>query len=96
MASKSWVGHGEPAAGIAGLFLATAGLRNEKMVEQLHLRSLNPYVETNISSQSVLLPREKSPQFVGAGGLFMGISAFAFQGTNAHAILKSEFVGGHI
>jgi acyl transferase domain-containing protein/NADPH:quinone reductase-like Zn-dependent oxidoreductase/acyl carrier protein len=91
MASKSWAGHGEPAAGMAGLFLAAVGLGHAKAIEQLHLRTLNPYVETNLAGQKVMLPRERNAQVLQTSDHHrMGVSAFAFQGTNAHAILQAE------
>jgi acyl transferase domain-containing protein/NADPH:quinone reductase-like Zn-dependent oxidoreductase/acyl carrier protein/thioesterase domain-containing protein len=91
MASKSWVGHGEPAAGMAGLLLATSGLCQVKTVEQMHLRTLNPYVQSNLADQKVSMPRERAPYVLACvDRLRTGVSAFAFQGTNAHAILQSE------
>eukprot|EP00889_Picochlorum_renovo_P002066 jgi/Picre1/29096/NNA_004489.t1 len=91
MASKAWVGHGEPAAGMAGLFLATASLSFSKLIQLTHLRNLNPYVESNLSKKDcVLLPREKSAQTQAVASQNMGVSAFAFQGTNAHAVLTGS------
>eukprot|EP00884_Botryococcus_braunii_P010941 jgi/Botrbrau1/19849/Bobra.0124s0085.1 len=56
-----------------------------------------PYIQNSLTSNpqagaSAYLPRQES-NFSGFGysplGIFVGISAFAFQGTNAHVILKS-------
>ena len=51
LASKSSVGHGEPAAGMLGMAFATASLQHRAAAPLLHLRSLNPHV------QSVLVAR---------------------------------------
>lgn len=90
MASKSWVGHGEPAAGMAGLLLAERSLAQENNVQLIHLRSVNHHVSSNIGSRRLYLPREQGPKPTQTERLFLGVSAFAFSGTNAHAILVRE------
>lgn len=44
MASKSWVGHSEPAAGMVGLAHATLALARAAVLGITHLREVNPYV----------------------------------------------------
>jgi len=48
MASKSWLGHAEPAAGMVGLAHATIALGNAASLGVSHLRELNPYVVTSL------------------------------------------------
>jgi acyl transferase domain-containing protein len=91
-ASKSWVGHAEPAAGLAGLLFAQQAAVAQRSLALLHLRAVNPYVASTLDENrqaQVLLPKQ-------GGGLpnpqphnsVLGVSAFAFQGTNAHAVVQ--------
>ena len=85
MASKSWAGHGEPAAGMAGLLLATESLNASGAIQLLHLRKVNDYVAASVG-EAYILPRQAGVQPHPSGGS-LGVSAFAFQGTNAHAVI---------
>ena len=94
LAAKSIVGHAEPAAGLTGVLYAVHQLRQASAAPILHLHSLNPHVTAAISSINgaggkLGMPREVLP-LVGtttAASVGVGVSAFAFQGTNAHAII---------
>ena len=44
MASKTWNGHAEPAAGLVATLHAVEALHHRAMLLLLHLRRLNPYV----------------------------------------------------
>ena len=94
-ASKSWVGHGEPAAGLVGVLFAHQALTQEKALPIMHLRNVNPYVSEAVRSNQapVRFPRQQGamPRTVTSQshGAVYGVSAFAFQGTNAHALLQS-------
>lgn len=48
MASKSWVGHSEPAAGMAGFVHASTRISYGTVPGISHLQALNPYVITSI------------------------------------------------
>ncbi len=48
MASKSWVGHAEPAAGIVGVAHATLALAQSSVLGIMHMREINPYVVTSM------------------------------------------------
>ena len=100
-AGKSWVGHAEAAAGATGLRHALAGLRAASAQAVLHLAAPNPYLEGSLRRPAAgaaggggagwALPRQAGGlPFAGAGGAaapVRGVSSFAFQGTNAHALL---------
>lgn len=107
-ASKSWVGHVEPAAGLAGLLFAHAAASQQLVLPLLHLAAVNPYVASTLDQQqqqqlgkgrqagptvaAALLPRQGGPQPQAEEqqqGCLWGVSAFAFQGTNAHALLEA-------
>ena len=101
LAAKSWHGHAEPAAGVLGLAHAHMALSHQATLPMLHLRSLNPHIRDTFSSrnadlrpvgaarQLAALPHMQTSQDR-QHALFCGISAFAFQGTNAHAIMSVQ------
>merc|ERR1719174_2870093 len=91
-AGKSGIGHTEPGAGAAGLIHSIEALINAASAAVVHLTSVNPHLHQIIGS------KEKSkfnlPKIslgishnVGDGDVVGGVSSFAFQGTNSHAIL---------
>jgi acyl transferase domain-containing protein len=101
-ASKSWVGHAEPAAGLAGLLFAHAAVTQALTLPLLHLNAVNPYVATALDQSassadggaSALLPKQggagpRPADAREAAAAIWGVSAFAFQGSNAHAVLAS-------
>lgn len=88
MAAKSWVGHSEPAAGIAGIAHAQLALQHQLQLPILHLREVNPHVtsalEQGLTAGQFQMPRQQAgmlrtdvtkPDSV----LRCGVSAFAFQ-----------------
>ena len=46
LASKSWLGHAEPAAGLVAVAQTTAALQGHARMPILHLSTLNPYVSS--------------------------------------------------
>ncbi len=93
MASKSWVGHAEPAAGFVGMAHAVAATSHCAALAQLHLRTLNPHIAEAVSLRSGggkgycgsaapwLLPRSAgaAPMQDSAASVLTTVSAFAFQ-----------------
>jgi acyl transferase domain-containing protein len=97
MASKSWIGHAEPAAGAVGLTHAQMAVTRALQPPVLHLGAMNPYVTALMERQpgSWAVPRQPAALgalLAGSGSesqAVIGVSAFAFQGTNAHALLAA-------
>lgn len=98
-APKSSVGHGEPAAGICSVIRAIRSLECHVAHPVLHLRTLNNHIVTiqrmrapglvGLRADRVASPAPERPTGrSNIGGV--SVSAFAFQGTNAHAILASN------
>eukprot|EP00889_Picochlorum_renovo_P002073 jgi/Picre1/29103/NNA_004496.t1 len=85
-ASKSWAGHSEAGAGVVGLQHASHMVSESLLIEVLHLRNLNKYLSNAGSCWSAA--RQKSPSVEEGTSSVAGISAFAFQGTNAHSLVK--------
>ena len=100
-AAKSTLGHAEPAAGAAGMLRAMFRLHTGTAVGVLHLSAVNPYIAGSLeqaaggpgSAAPLWMPRQHSaagsPAAGGSGGWqgAVGVSGFAFQGTNAHVVL---------
>ena len=91
-AAKSFYGHTETAAGVLGMLRAAGRLQQHQRSAVLHLRSLNAYVHSILDSGGggFTAARQAAPGLLPpAGSMHTGCSAFAFQGTNAHAVLRS-------
>ena len=91
LAAKSWVGHSEPAAGIAGLAHAQLALQHQMQLPILHLREVNSHVastlEQGLTRGQFQMPRQQAGMLGMLGPdaqrpcsmLRCGVSAFAFQ-----------------
>lgn len=94
MASKGFLGHTEPAAGVVSLIMAVSTLQNLAEFPIMHLRTLNPLITGILAGSSggvVALPRQGGALPQGRQSFAStGISSFAFQGTNAHAVLQAS------
>ena len=95
-AMKSCVGHAECAAGVVGLIRASFGLQTLLRNSIMHMCMLNAHVYHAIPRNGpqvyqISVAREvvSLHQGMQARPTCVGVSAFAFQGTNAHAIIKS-------
>lgn len=102
-AAKSRVGHAEPAAGSIGILQAASQLMNHQVRAIMHLSRVNPYISSifgELASQgqgTPFAPKQDGPGIntsavsaTETSGLStMGVSSFAFQGTNAHVVLSS-------
>ena len=91
-AAKSISGHAEPAAGTVGIAHAVSILRHQHTSMLPHVRSPNPHVlsipKAEGEGSQMKVPRQPGARICGEAAHAMGVSAFAFQGTNAHAILQ--------
>ncbi|GFH18522.1 uncharacterized protein HaLaN_15343, partial [Haematococcus lacustris] len=101
-ASKASQGHAEPAAGMVGFQAGLLELQQAAAAPFMHLRSLNPHVAAALeqaggaSSQPLLVAARQSCGMPSKGQAgteaSCGVSGFAFQGTNAHVVLKSATI----
>jgi len=110
LAAKATVGHAEPAAGLTGLIYAAQQAASAAALPVQHLRSINPHVASAVDSTlqgaaavngCLSMPRTAMPlqSLAGAelrGLTALGVSAFAFQGSNAHAIVTSTAHGSSL
>jgi len=94
-AAKSRVGHTEPVAGLVGLIHAANMIGQDIVQSTVHLRNMNPLVTsllagtTQAEGRHRLAPRQEGPAPATIPTL-CGVSAFAFQGTNAHALISAS------
>jgi acyl transferase domain-containing protein len=98
---KSGIGHTEPAAGLAGVVHAVLASSCRMALPVLHLRTLNPYLDSTLAgvSASINIPRQPRGALLSSSTrssgssfgdcLVTGVSSFAFQGTNAHLLLAA-------
>ncbi len=82
---KTNIGHLEPAAGIAGVIKVVLALQMEEIPPHLHLTKVNPLIP--LESIPAAIPLAPTPWKQRDKPRIAGVSAFAFQGTNAHVIL---------
>ncbi|GAX72979.1 hypothetical protein CEUSTIGMA_g431.t1, partial [Chlamydomonas eustigma] len=99
LGNKSTVGHSEPAAGITALAYGVIQIYQQNSAPLLQLRMLNPYVVSAIQNAAevatghLMAPRQPQPLSIIPSLVedqhrqCMGVSAFAFQGTNAHVVM---------
>ena len=96
-ASKSWIGHSEPAAGAVGMAHLCLAFAQQAALPIMHLRSINPHMHpilqpSKASNRAAYIPRQAAA-LIGSASIPVpftaGVSAFAFQGTNAHVIMAA-------
>lgn len=94
MASKSWLGHSESGAGMVGVAHAMLSLQHSAVLGISHLRQVNPYVSSALGGRGKHKPGPFAEWYISRGTAAMpmssrcGVSSFAFQGTNAHAVIE--------
>ena len=90
-ASKTASGHVEPAAGGVALLGAWRRLATGDAAPLHHLTTPSPHVVTALDAGAASVPRARAPT---PGGSAVGVSTFAFQGTNAHAVVVAGTAAG--
>ena len=83
---KSHLGHLEAASGMAGLMNALGVLRHRQVPANLHLTNPNKHIDFEGWN---LAPVTRPLALAADRRLIVGVSAFGFGGTNAHAVLSS-------
>lgn len=80
LASKTVLGHAEPASGLLGLAHAIQGMQAQRMRPVNHLRTVNPYVMQQLEGgRGVMIGRQQGPMSASGCAMLVGVSAFAFQ-----------------
>ncbi|MEM8502456.1 MAG: beta-ketoacyl synthase N-terminal-like domain-containing protein [Cyanobacteria bacterium P01_D01_bin.1] len=86
-ALKTNIGHMEAAAGIAGLIKTALAIEHEQIPANLHLDCPNPLIEWD--ALPFCLPERSMSWPTTTDSRTAGVSAFGFNGTNAHLIVQS-------
>merc|ERR1712091_248005 len=103
-AVKATSGHAEAAAGTAGVLQAAGCLVQRATALLPHVRELNPLVGNALASAGASLggrapaqvPVQEGPQVStepAGGACAVGVSSFAYQGSNAHALVAVSVAG---
>lgn len=82
--AKTYIGHLNIAAGIAGLIKAVLSIKNRMLPAMLHFEKPNP--EIPLKDSPFQINRELRP-WTAEGPLIAGVSSFGIGGTNAHVIV---------
>jgi len=99
-AAKAAFGHAEPAAGAVGLTAAALSLENYDVSQQMHLRTVNTYASQSIrgfgTGPAPFVARTRAPKPSNTSYCtkpIASVSGFAFQGTNAYAVIQALYDG---
>lgn len=82
---KTNIGHGESAAGMAGLFKIVLALEHEEIPRHLHFES--PHPEIPWQELPFVVPREPMPWTRGQTPRVAGLSGFGMSGAIAHVVV---------
>jgi len=82
---KTNIGHLEAAAGIAGLIKTVLALQHEEIPPNLHFQTPNPHIDWQ--HLPVKVPINPVPWQKQEEARIAGISAFGFNGSNAHIVI---------
>eukprot|EP00890_Picochlorum_soloecismus_P001111 jgi/Picsp_1/1/NSC_00001-R1 len=92
---KTWFGHSEPASGAVGILHGAFKTRQSLCGSLMHLSSPSKYVTDSLRFKhlQLLLSRQDAPLPHLPASALVGISSFAFQGTNSHAAVEYKCSG---
>jgi 3-oxoacyl-[acyl-carrier-protein] synthase II len=89
---KTNIGHTEAAAGMAGLIKVVLALQHGEIPANLHFHSPNPHIDWQALPLNV--PTQPVPWKVGDQLRVAGVSAFGFNGSNAHVVVAEAQTPG--
>lgn len=89
---KTYVGHLETAAGIAGVLNTLLFMKHRKILPNLHFKELNPYIQLDGSPFYIVSEPREWVRLKDDQGREIprraGVSSFGFGGVNAHIVLE--------
>jgi myxalamid-type polyketide synthase MxaE and MxaD len=85
---KTNIGHGEAAAGVAGLIKTVLCLQHKVIPPNLHFLNPNPNIPWEALPLSI--PTQVTPWPLTQGPARAGVNSFGISGTNAHVVLEES------
>jgi FkbH-like protein/FkbM family methyltransferase len=89
---KTNIGHLEAAAGIAGVLKVLLSFKHQKLIGNIHLSEVNPYIRLSGTPLQLLKDNQPWETRRGADGAPLprraGVSSFGFGGVYAHVVLE--------
>ncbi|MFI4962470.1 MAG: SDR family NAD(P)-dependent oxidoreductase, partial [Legionellales bacterium] len=84
--TKTYIGHLEAAAGIAGVIRTVLSLQHQQIPAHKNFNTLNPLID--LTRCRAEIPLQTTPWNIKDEPRRAGVSSFGFSGTNAHIILE--------
>ncbi len=85
---KTYIGHLEAAAGVAGVLKVLLSMKYKKIHGNLHFNELNPYIELESSPLYIISKTHKWEKIDNDIPRRAGVSSFGFGGVNAHVLIE--------
>ncbi|WP_052410165.1 type I polyketide synthase [Paenibacillus durus] len=85
---KTYIGHLEAASGIAGVMNVLLSMKHNKLLPNLQLKELNPYIQLEGSPFYIVKDAQEWNRSNKDTPRCAGVSSFGFGGVNAHVVIQ--------
>ncbi|WP_139487918.1 SDR family NAD(P)-dependent oxidoreductase [Brevibacillus dissolubilis] len=92
---KTYIGHLEAAAGIAGIIKVLLSMKHGKLLRNLHFGERNPYIKLEGSPFYIMSETKAWERPADGAPRRAGVSSFGFGGVNAHVIIEEDMTQVH-
>lgn len=91
---KTYIGHLEAAAGVAGVLNVLLSMKHNRLLPNLQLNEVNPYIQLKNSPFYIVKEGQTWSRKHDTVPRSAGVSSFGFGGVNAHIVIR-EYVTKH-